>query len=131
MLKQTDKTLVQLDRLKKIGVSLAIDDFGTGYSNLSYLTRFNVDVLKIDRSFTYKIDHCEEDLAIVKAIITMANILGLITVAEGVENKDIWKVLQSLGCDLGQGFYWSKPIPEQEYNQTYFDKVVIEPTPVH
>nr|HPQ96296.1 EAL domain-containing protein [Thiolinea sp.] len=105
----------QLQNIKDLGVSLAIDDFGTGYSNLSYLTRFKVDVLKLDKSFISRINHSPEHLAIVTAIIGMARILGLRTIAEGVEAEQECRLLKQLGCDYAQGFLWSKALPEPEF----------------
>jgi diguanylate cyclase (GGDEF)-like protein/PAS domain S-box-containing protein len=103
-------TLVTLRALKELGVQLAIDDFGTGYSSLSYLKRFPVDVLKIDRTFVTGLGHDAEDTAIVQAIITLANTLGLHVTAEGVESAAQLAQLQALGCQLGQGYYFAKPL---------------------
>jgi diguanylate cyclase (GGDEF)-like protein/PAS domain S-box-containing protein len=103
-------TLVTLRALKELGVQLAIDDFGTGYSSLSYLKRFPVDVLKIDRTFVTGLGYDAEDTAIVQAIITLANTLGLHVTAEGVESAAQLAQLQALGCQLGQGYYFAKPL---------------------
>jgi diguanylate cyclase (GGDEF)-like protein len=100
-----------LHRLRLLGVSFSIDDFGTGYSNLGYLRRFEVQRLKIDRSFISRLASNPHDAAIVKAIIQMARSLGLLTIAEGVEDPDMLEILTQMGCDQGQGFYWSRPIP--------------------
>jgi len=107
--------LDELSRIKDLGLSLSIDDFGTGYSNLGYLTKFKVDYLKIDRSFITEIHKLPENIAIVDAIIKMANTLGLKVVAEGVETEQEWSVLKKLNCDLGQGFLWSKPVPSKDF----------------
>lgn len=101
----------QFDALNQLGVSLAIDDFGTGYSNLSYLRDFKASKLKIDRTFISKMSTNVQDELLVKAIINMANSLGLKTVAEGIEDQSILHKLRALGCDIGQGFYWAKPMP--------------------
>ncbi len=98
-----------LQKLRQQGVILAIDDFGTGYCNLGYLQRFDVNMLKIDRSFVSKINHSNQDKAIVKAIIQMAHSLNLEVVAEGVESLDVAEQLRELECEKGQGFYWSRP----------------------
>lgn len=98
-----------LNRLKSMGARIAIDDFGTGYSSLSYLKRFPLDELKIDRSFVRDLPSNEGDTAIVAAIIAMARSLDLIVVAEGVEDTEQLALLRSFGCDLCQGFYFSKP----------------------
>lgn len=105
----------ELTRIKDLGVKLSIDDFGTGYSNLGYLTKFKVDILKIDQSFVRNINQSSENLAIVDAIIKMAKALGLSVVAEGVENQQEWNVLKQLGCDQGQGFLWSKPLTSDDF----------------
>lgn len=110
MLKNTDATLTKLTKLKKLGVRLAIDDFGTGYSSLSYLERFPVDILKIDKSFIDKIANGKEGAAVAKAIITMSDTLQLKTIAEGIENVGQQSELQNLGCELGQGFHFAKPL---------------------
>lgn len=113
---QDDKDVVaELSRIKDLGVTLSIDDFGTGYSNLSYLTKFKMDTLKIDRSFITEIHDSSDNFAIVDAIIKMAKTLGLQIVAEGVETKQEWDTLKTLGCDIGQGYIWSKPLPSNDF----------------
>ncbi|KXI29473.1 diguanylate cyclase [Paraglaciecola hydrolytica] len=101
----------QLKALSELGITIAIDDFGTGYSNLGYLRNFNATTLKIDRSFITSLCSDEHDEQLVKAIINMAASLGLKTVAEGIEDEATLNKLIALGCDIGQGYYWSKPIP--------------------
>ena len=114
-----------LNQLKNIGVSLAIDDFGIGYSSLSYLRRFPIDVLKIDRSFVMKIDKSKTDASVVKLILGLANELDIKVVAEGVETIDQYQRLKNWKCDLIQGFYFSKPLPESDYT-----KLLEQQTPV-
>jgi diguanylate cyclase (GGDEF)-like protein len=104
-----------LRRLRNLGVSFSIDDFGTGYSNLGYLKRFEVERLKIDQSFVRRLTEDQHDEAIVKAITQMADSLGLMTVAEGVEDKKTLHRLQALGCDRGQGYYWSPALAPAEF----------------
>lgn len=101
---------VTLAKLRSLGVRLSIDDFGTGYSSLSYLNRFPVDTLKIDRSFVTSMNEADENLQIVKTIITLAGNLGMQVVAEGVETEEQMDQLRSLRCQYGQGFYFSKPL---------------------
>jgi EAL domain-containing protein (putative c-di-GMP-specific phosphodiesterase class I) len=101
----------QLNGLRQLGITIAIDDFGTGYSNLGYLHNFNATTLKIDRSFISPLCHSEQYEPLVKAIINMATSLGLKTVAEGIEDEATLEKLIMLGCDVGQGYYWSKPVP--------------------
>jgi EAL domain-containing protein (putative c-di-GMP-specific phosphodiesterase class I) len=106
------ETLVQL---KILGVHLAIDDFGTGYSSLSYLRKFNIDKLKIDQSFIHDIQHQAADQSIVRAIIELGRNLKLKVIAEGVEEFEQQAILASMGCDEIQGFYFSHPLPEQNF----------------
>lgn len=101
---------VTLAKLRSLGVRLSIDDFGTGYSSLSYLNRFPVDTLKIDRSFVTSMNAADENLQIVKTIVTLAGNLGMQVVAEGVETEEQLEQLRSLKCQYGQGFLFSKPL---------------------
>ncbi len=100
-----------LRALKDVGVSLAIDDFGTGYSSLSYLSRFPLDIVKVDRLFVEELGVSPEDEEIVSAVIKLAHALGLKVVAEGVETTAQLDVLRRLGCDLAQGFLFSEAMP--------------------
>lgn len=106
-----------LKNIRSLGVHLSIDDFGTGYSNLGYLTRFEVERLKIDQSFIRRMTENTHDEGIVRAIIEMAHSLNMEVVAEGVENIEVLKRLQDLGCEFGQGFYWSPALPPDEFFQ--------------
>lgn len=108
------ETIDKLVKLKKLGIKLSVDDFGTGYSNLSYLNRFPLDTLKIDKSFIDKITVSKDDLAIVQAIITLAQRLHLDAVAEGVESKKQKDLLSKENCKYIQGFYITKPLPLDE-----------------
>jgi len=103
-----------LNELKGLGFHLTMDDFGTGYSSLAYLKRFPFDSVKIDQSFVRGIPESKDDEAIVEAIIAMAHSLQLKVVAEGVETKEQYDFLRTLGCDQIQGYYFSKPIPSNE-----------------
>jgi EAL domain-containing protein (putative c-di-GMP-specific phosphodiesterase class I) len=103
-------TLATLTRLKEIGVRLALDDFGTGYSSLTYVRRFPIDTLKIDRSFIDGIVGSTEDEAIVTAVLSMGRALGVHVVAEGVETEEQADRLRMLGCKLAQGFLFSRPV---------------------
>ncbi|HWS54554.1 MAG TPA: EAL domain-containing protein, partial [Pyrinomonadaceae bacterium] len=98
-----------LRQLRELGVQLAIDDFGTGYSSLSYLHRFPIDTLKIDRSFVTRMVDNGENIEIVRTIVMLAQILGMDVVAEGVETKEQLALLRKLGCENGQGYYFSRP----------------------
>ena len=106
----THETLNVIQNIKKLGVRLSIDDFGTGYSSLTYLKRFKVDKLKIDKSFIQNLLQNQEDAVIVQTIIQMAKSLNLKTIAEGVEEQEILEAIYDYGCDEVQGYYFSKPI---------------------
>jgi EAL domain-containing protein (putative c-di-GMP-specific phosphodiesterase class I) len=106
--------IATLHALKDLGVQLAIDDFGTGYSSLSYLHHFPVDILKIDRSFIDGLGQMAADTVIVRTVIALAQSLGLVVVAEGVETAEQVTQLRGLGCRLCQGFYFFRPLPSGE-----------------
>ncbi len=103
-----------LQELRNSGIELAMDDFGTGYSNLSYLKRLPIDTLKIDRSYVSGLNRDAEDTAIVHATIAFAKILNLNVTAEGIENAEQAALLRELGCELGQGYHFAKPLPGDE-----------------
>jgi diguanylate cyclase (GGDEF)-like protein/PAS domain S-box-containing protein len=100
----------KLKRYREHGIQFALDDFGTGYSSLSYLRKFEIDYLKIDRSFVANIENNIEDKVLCSAIITMAHSLGIKVIAEGIETQEQRDILLQLGCDYGQGFYFSKSL---------------------
>jgi diguanylate cyclase (GGDEF)-like protein/PAS domain S-box-containing protein len=110
-IRQDSRVTSALHGLKRLGVKLAIDDFGSGYSSLSYLNDLPVDVLKIDRSLVTGMGNETAKAEIVAAAISVAHALGLKAVAEGVETAGDLEELRRLGCDFGQGYYWSKPLP--------------------
>ena len=99
-----------LRQLRALGVQLSIDDFGTGYSSLSYLHRFPIDTLKIDRSFVTRMSENNENMEIVRTIVMLAQNLGMDVVAEGVETNEQLALLRKLGCENGQGYFFSKPV---------------------
>jgi diguanylate cyclase (GGDEF)-like protein/PAS domain S-box-containing protein len=103
-----------LGKLKDLGIGIAVDDFGTGYSNLGYLKRFPVDVLKVDKSFVDGLEDNPDDTAIARAIVDLARALGMQTVAEGIETTGQAGQLRDLECELGQGYYFSEPLPAAE-----------------
>lgn len=117
LMQDTEGTLARLEDLKGLGVRLALDDFGTGYSSLSYLRRFPVDLLKIDQSFVSALCARDEVRLIIEAIITLADALGLQSVAEGVEELDELAALRTAGCRLGQGFHFAKPMSAEALEQ--------------
>ena len=110
MMNDADTTVETLRRLREIGVKLALDDFGAGYSSLSYLKNFPVDVLKIDRQFIRGLPNAEDE-AIVRAVVTLAQTLGRRVVAEGIETLEHVWLLREFGAQIGQGFYFSRPVP--------------------
>jgi EAL domain-containing protein (putative c-di-GMP-specific phosphodiesterase class I) len=111
MMQDMDLSILRLAELKELGVRLAVDDFGTGYSSLNYIRRFPVDILKVDKSFVDSVNEGGEESALTAAIIELAGILRLRPVAEGIERADQLERLLTLRCDLGQGFYFARPLP--------------------
>lgn len=112
MIKKEDSINSQLQALREIGIEVSIDDFGTGYSSLSYLSKLSVDRLKIDQSF---ISHSQENREIISTIVSMATNLKLKVIAEGVETASQIDLLKSLGCQEVQGYFYSPPLPSNEY----------------
>ena len=104
-----DLAVERLQELKNLGVRLAMDDFGTGYSSLSYLSRFPVDVLKMDRSFL-RSGQTPEQSGLASAVVALGQTLALEVVAEGIELHEQWTTLRDLGCEHGQGFYFARPM---------------------
>lgn len=118
MLLQSDQVSDEnINTLQKSGIELALDDFGTGYSSLSYLKRFDIDYIKIDRSFVYNLHRDSEDVALCQAIIVMAHQLGIQVVAEGVETQEQHNILLEAGCDFGQGYWYCKPVTSAELTE--------------
>jgi len=114
LLRHDATTLETLDALRALGVRLAIDDFGTGYSSLSYLRRYSIDTLKVDRSFVHDVPGDADDSALVSAIIVLAQSLKLNVVAEGVETEAQRMFLQERGCQIMQGYLFSRPLPAED-----------------
>jgi EAL domain-containing protein (putative c-di-GMP-specific phosphodiesterase class I) len=110
-------TLATLEQLRGIGVFLSIDDFGTGYSSMSYLKRFDVRALKIDKSFISGLPQDSENAAITRAIIAMAHGLKMIVVAEGVETSEQLELLKQYGCNVAQGYLLGRPAPQEAISQ--------------
>jgi EAL domain-containing protein (putative c-di-GMP-specific phosphodiesterase class I) len=108
-----------MNALREMGICLAVDDFGTGYSSLNYLRRFPIDTLKIDRAFIRDIDTNAEAAALVEAVIRLGHSLGLKVVGEGVERKAQLRLLQGYGCDLIQGFHYSKALDGTLFERQY------------
>ena len=114
LMQNDDDTRARLHELKALGVRLAIDDFGTGYSSLAYLQRFPVDILKIDKTFVDGITRGGADATLARTIIALGDTLALRTVAEGVQHDEQCTLLRQLGCELGQGYLFAKPLPPDE-----------------
>ncbi|MBF0444557.1 MAG: EAL domain-containing protein, partial [Magnetococcales bacterium] len=112
-----DEAINVLQQLRSLGVSIAVDDFGTGYSSLSYLRRFPIHILKIDQSFVRDLTSDSKDAAIIESIVSLAKGLDLLVVAEGVESREQQVFLDSVGCDEIQGYFYSKPLPTQEFTK--------------
>ena len=108
---------VTLGELRRLGVRIALDDFGTGYSSLLYLRHFPIQILKLDSFFVSGVCENSEDKVIIGSIIDLAHALGLIAVAEGVETAAQLHALEALGCDLMQGYYWSRPLDAESMTE--------------
>jgi diguanylate cyclase (GGDEF)-like protein len=118
-----------LHALSDMGVRIAIDDFGTGYSSLGYLKRLPVDKIKIDRTFVVNVQDDADDAALVVSTIDLARNLGLRAIAEGVETAGLADALRGMGCTLGQGYYFSRPLPATEFAAFTLDHLVPAPEP--
>jgi diguanylate cyclase (GGDEF)-like protein len=122
VMKDPETAIEKLHELRRMGIRIAIDDFGTGYSSLSYLKRFPIDSLKIDKSFVADLCTDEDDAAIVAAIVTLGHALGLTVIAEGVETAEQLERLASIGCDVLQGFLFSKSLSTEEFHELLKDQ---------
>lgn len=121
VMSEPDNALAIIKRLNEMGYQFSIDDFGTGYSSMAYLKKLPLAALKIDKGFVMDILNSENDAAIVKATINLGHNLGLMVTAEGVENKEIMTRLMEYGCDVAQGYFLSKPVTMQSFNQWVSD----------
>lgn len=117
LMENPEVVIAQLTHLRSLGIRIAIDDFGTGYSSLSYLRKLPIDVIKIDQTFVANIGVEAQDEAIIRAVISISQSMGLTVIAEGVETKDQVDFLQHNGCHIIQGYYFSKPLPAAELTQ--------------
>lgn len=121
-MENAERTIVILNKLKKLGVRLSIDDFGTGYSSLSYLHRLPFDTLKIDRSFVNPVGAGGENSEILQTIISLAQNLKMQSIAEGIETENQLHILRNLHCDYAQGYLFSKPLPKEEMETRLYQK---------
>jgi diguanylate cyclase (GGDEF)-like protein/PAS domain S-box-containing protein len=110
IIQEPEATTAQLARLRAMGVRVALDDFGTGYSSLSYLRTLPIDYVKIDRSFVMHLETNETDVTVARSIITLGHALGLKIIAEGIETEGQAAILKSMGCDIGQGYLYARPL---------------------
>lgn len=121
-MENAEQAIEVLEKLKKIGIQLSMDDFGTGYSSLSYLHRLPFDYLKIDRSFVYNVGENGENSEILQTIMSLAKNLKMRVIAEGIETENQLLLLQNLGCDYGQGYLMSKPLPKDAMEKMLYKK---------
>jgi diguanylate cyclase (GGDEF)-like protein/PAS domain S-box-containing protein len=117
LLQAESKIDEKLLTFRRSGMGISIDDFGTGYSSLAYLKRFDIDYLKIDRSFVHNLSFDEDNQALCEAMVVLAHKLGIKVIAEGVETTDQRDFLKAVGCDFAQGFLYSKPVPPGEFER--------------
>jgi len=114
VLENPERAHIAITTLKALGMSVALDDFGTGYSSIGYLRRFNFETIKIDKSLAGLVDDDEQASALVSGTIRIASALGMMVVAEGVENEKQMKMLRLAGCDQLQGYWFSEPMPLED-----------------
>lgn len=126
---ELDRPLPVLHRLSELGIRLAVDDFGTGYSSLSYLRQLPVQEVKIDKSFVQGMATDAGDLAIVRTVVDLSRHFGLVAVAEGVESELTLNLLQEIGCEVGQGFLFSRPLPYERLEAWLAAQTDAEPSP--
>lgn len=122
IMENAETAIAMLAEIRELGVQISIDDFGTGYSSLSYLHRFPIDMLKVDRSFVSAMEDGTENGEIVRTVIALAKTLGLSVVAEGIETIHQLHQLRVLGCEFGQGYLFSRPVPVDEVEKIIADK---------
>ena len=127
LMKDVDKSIDTLRKLRGLGIRTSIDDFGTGYSSLAYLRDLPVDEIKIDRRFIGSILEDQVDRNIVESLIALAHAMGLRVVAEGIESQAVAAVLAELNCDIGQGYYFGKPVTASEFESRWLQGAKIKP----
>jgi EAL domain-containing protein (putative c-di-GMP-specific phosphodiesterase class I) len=123
---EAESVIERMLELKALGIRFAIDDFGTGYSSLSYLRRFPIDILKLDKSFVDDVAVSSEDGALAETIVQLGKNLHLQTIAEGIEHAPQLEVLRALGCQLGQGFYFTKGLQASEIDDLFLRNSQVE-----
>jgi diguanylate cyclase (GGDEF)-like protein/PAS domain S-box-containing protein len=120
LLEDDDRVIDIFQRIRSLGVRIALDDFGTGYASLSYLKKFPIDRLKIDRSFVMELGTNSDDVAIVSSTVNLAKLLGLAVIAEGIEERSTVDLLLGMGCEVGQGYHFSPPVSAERFEQSFF-----------
>ena len=122
VMENAESVISMLKQIRELGIQLSIDDFGTGYSSLSYLHRFPINTLKVDRSFVSQMEDGSENGEIVRTVVALAKTLGLDVIAEGIESIHQLHQLRILGCEYGQGYLFSRPVPVEEAERLLEDK---------
>ncbi len=115
LIKDMNHTIRELTKLADAGIQIAVDDFGTGYSSLQYLHQLPISHLKIDQSFVHRLPHGQDAIHIIEAAVSLAHKIDLTTIAEGVENASVMQFLGDIGCDMAQGYFISRPVPEKNF----------------
>lgn len=118
-----DQVIEVIDRLRKKGYEIEMDDFGTGYSSLNMLSSMPIDILKMDRAFIQNIEHDAKEIKLVEMILGIAEDMNVPVVAEGVETEKQLQLLKEMGCALVQGYYFSRPIPTDEFEKKLLDEM--------
>lgn len=130
MMQDGDKVTADIAAIKSLGVRVSVDDFGTGYSSLSQLQRLDLDVLKVDRAFTRELATGRHGTDFFRTIVSMAHVLGMQVVAEGVETEEQLAILQAVGCNEVQGYLVSRPVPAEEAGRLLTCATLFRSTPV-
>lgn len=125
LLEATSASREQLLVFRDAGIQVALDDFGTGYSSLAYLKKFDIDYIKIDQSFVRSMVAESSDMALCEAIVVMAHKLGIKVVAEGIETAEQYQLLQRIGCDYGQGYLISQPVPAEQFELLFANGIAL------
>ena len=112
-----DRLIALIKHLREIGFEIEMDDFGSGYSSLNMLSSMPIDILKMDMKFVRNIEHSETDFRLVELVLDIARYLKVPVVAEGVENENQLELLRNVGCDIVQGFYFSPPVPAENFER--------------
>ncbi|TPQ28657.1 EAL domain-containing protein [Methylomonas koyamae] len=125
LLEASDASREQLLVFRDAGIQVALDDFGTGYSSLAYLKKFDIDYIKIDQTFVRNMVAESSDMALCEAIVVMAHKLGIKVVAEGIETAEQYQLLRRIGCDYGQGYLISKPVPAEQFERLFATGIMV------